>query len=64
MLSWPAGPRETDGVWAPHWYEAVESSTGFAPPGPRREGPPAELSALYEQSMPYYERLSAYRLRA
>ena len=21
MLSWPAGPRDSDGVWAPHWYE-------------------------------------------
>lgn len=32
MLSWPAGPRESDGVWAPHWYDAVERSTGFGPP--------------------------------
>ena len=23
MLSWPAGPRDSDGVWAPHWYDAV-----------------------------------------
>jgi hypothetical protein len=42
----------------------VESSTGFAPPGPKRDGPPPELSALYHESMPYYERLSGYRLRA
>lgn len=64
MLSWPAGPRETDGIWAPHWYAAVEASTGFAPPGPRRDGPPPGLSALYEESLPYYERLAAHRLRA
>ena len=35
MLSWPPGPRPSDGVWAPHWYAAVWSSTGFralAPP--------------------------------
>ena len=31
MLQWPAGSRESDGVWAPHWYEAVEKSTGFEP---------------------------------
>lgn len=31
MLSWPAGPRTSDGVWAPHWYAAVERSTGFTP---------------------------------
>ncbi len=29
MLLWPAGPRDTDGVWAKHWYSNVESSTGF-----------------------------------
>ena len=23
MLSWPAGPRASDGVWAPYWYDAV-----------------------------------------
>lgn len=31
MLSWPAGPRDSDGVWAPHWYDAVWASTGFKP---------------------------------
>jgi len=29
MLKWPAGPRASDGVWAPHWYGSVERSTGF-----------------------------------
>ena len=32
MLAWPAGRRPEDGVWAPHWYGAVERSTGFSPP--------------------------------
>ena len=40
MLSWPAGRRDSDGVWAPAWYEAVERSTGFVAPEPR---PPAPL---------------------
>lgn len=31
MLSWPSGPRDSDGVWAPHWYDAVWASTGFKP---------------------------------
>ena len=35
MLQWPAGPRASDGVWAPHWYQNVEASTGFAPWRPR-----------------------------
>ena len=37
MLSWPAGPRPSDGVWAPYWYDSVRRSTGFAPAAP---GPP------------------------
>ena len=31
MLSWPPGLRETDGVWAKHWYGEVAKSNGFAP---------------------------------
>jgi len=35
MLTWPAGPRASDGIWAPHWYAAVWKSTGFEPPRDR-----------------------------
>ena len=35
MLSWPPGPRDSDGIWAPHWYHAVRASTGFEPWRPR-----------------------------
>lgn len=63
MLSWPAGRRDSDGVWAPAWYDAVERSTGFAPP---RERPPAPLTEplrrLADQARPYYARLLAHRL--
>ncbi len=31
MLSWKAGERASDGVWAEHWYDAVHASTGFKP---------------------------------
>ncbi len=31
MLSWQAGARPEDGVWAPHWYTNVHKSTGFLP---------------------------------
>lgn len=31
MLKWPAGARDSDGIWAKHWYQAVEQSTGFEP---------------------------------
>lgn len=64
MLSWPAGPRATDGVWAPHWYAGVEASTGFAPYSPGSGDPlPDRLTPLLERCLPYYEALAPYRLR-
>ncbi len=64
MLSWPAGPRDTDGVWAPHWYAGVEASTGFAPYSPGSGDPlPDHLRPLLERCRPYYDALAAYRLR-
>jgi hypothetical protein len=62
MLHWPAGPRDTDGVWAPYWYESVWRSTGFGRSRPRDQALPAHLAALAEQCRPYYERLHARRL--
>jgi Sulfotransferase domain len=65
MLSWPAGPRATDGVWARHWYDRVIASTGFESPtetGPRKlEGRLAEMEALCR---PMYDKLREHRLRA
>lgn len=31
MCNWRQGRRDTDGIWASHWYNAVEASSGFAP---------------------------------
>lgn len=31
MLHWPAGRHPQDGIWASHWYDSVEASTGFSP---------------------------------
>ena len=31
MLSWPPGLRDTDGIWAKHWYGEVARSTSFQP---------------------------------
>jgi hypothetical protein len=62
MLSWPPGPRPTDGVWARHWYAAVEASTGFGPYDPRTATVPARLRWLVDQAQPYYDTLAAHRL--
>lgn len=57
MLSWPAGPRDSDGVWAPHWYESVMSSTGFGPPRTENLIVPDAYADMLEQCRPAYERL-------
>jgi len=62
MLHWPAGPRDSDGVWAPYWYDAVLASTGFEPYRPRHvELDGAALEAA-RRSRPHYERLHAARV--
>ncbi|MEZ5668359.1 MAG: HAD family hydrolase [Alphaproteobacteria bacterium] len=62
MLHWPPGPRPEDGVWAAHWYGAVLTSTGFAPP----EAPPPALDGaaarLAAQARPLYDAMLAFAL--
>ena len=62
MLSWPPGPRPEDGVWAPHWYAAVERSTGFEPYVAPVVEVPAHLQGLLERCQPYYDQLAPHRL--
>jgi len=64
MLAWPAGPRDTDGVWAPHWYAGVEASTGFVSESPGSHDPlPPRLEPLLDACRRYYDALPPYRLR-
>jgi len=63
MLSWPAGPRSSDGVWAPYWYDAVLRSTEFEPWRPRSTDLSPHDSAVAETCRPAYERLYAVRVR-
>lgn len=63
MLAWPPGLRETDGIWARHWYGEVATSTGFRKPAQReREPVPERLREVYERAVECYERLSKHRL--
>jgi hypothetical protein len=62
MLNWAPGRRETDGVWAEHWYGAVERSTGFGPPETDRVELASEALRLAERMRPYYERLAAHKI--
>jgi hypothetical protein len=64
MLSWPPGRRETDGVWAEHWYAAVERTTTFQPYRPKEEAVPPRFQGLLDECTVLYNRLAAVRLRA
>ncbi len=63
MLSWPPGRRDSDGLWAAHWYGAVEQSTGFMAPAKAKRDVPPHLSDLLQAAVPYYEALYPHRLR-
>jgi hypothetical protein len=62
MLSWPSGLRDTDGIWARHWYSEVAKSTSFQPYDPTPSEVPARLHEIYQQCCERYQRLYAYRL--
>lgn len=64
MLSWSAGARPEDGVWAPYWYESVHRSTGFAPYRPKTEPLAERLLPLLEECRPHYDRLYSHAIRS
>jgi Sulfotransferase domain len=64
MLQWPAGPRDTDGVWGPHWYDAVWASTGFSGYRPPSGDVPPALEPLLDRCRPLYDTLASHRLTA
>jgi hypothetical protein len=62
MLEWPAGRRESDGIWAKYWYAAVEASTGFEPWRPRAVTLDGAATRVAEVCLPHYRRLHAVRM--
>lgn len=65
MLAWPAGRRDSDGVWGPHWYATVEASTGFAKPESAAPPPalPARQEAMCAQAEAIYAEMLTHALR-
>lgn len=63
MLSWPAGAKPEDGVWAPYWYANVHASTGFGSHRPRAGPFPEPLEPLLDACLPLYERLLGHAIR-
>jgi hypothetical protein len=57
MLSWPAGPRREDGIWAKYWYQNLHQSTGFNRYHAKAEPFPPQLGRLLDECLPLYEDL-------
>ena len=63
MLQWEAGPKEYDGIWAPHWYANVHRSTGFEKQTTSDRPLPKHLESLYETASVYYQKLLQHALK-
>jgi len=64
MLGWQPGRRATDGPWAPHWYGAVEASTGFGAPDTETVELAEGARQLAMRCRPYYEKLACHKISA
>lgn len=70
MLHWERGARDTDGIWATHWYDRVRASTGFAasPASPDSDAPhpfpplPRAYQAVVDICRRDYDYLARYKL--
>lgn len=55
MLQWPAGGRDSDGVWAPWWYSNVVESTGFIEYTPKEITLDRTQQCIADRCEPYYQ---------
>jgi hypothetical protein len=62
MLSWEPGIRDTDGIWASHWYDSVAASTGFGTPDKTAVELEEGARRVADHCRPFYERLARYRI--
>ena len=57
MLKWPSGGHINDGVWAPHWYNSVWSSTGFMHSEESLPVLSKKMQLLCDDSLVFYEKM-------
>ena len=60
MLRWAPGKRDSDGIWAKHWYAIVERSTGFAPYEEDDTPVPENMRALLSECQALYDQMASY----
>ncbi|MEM9955535.1 MAG: HAD family hydrolase [Chloroflexota bacterium] len=62
MLLWRAGKRDSDGIWAKHWYKSVEASTEFMFYQDDNTPIPEHLGDILAECDDLYQQLEQYRL--
>jgi len=62
MLRWAPGLRDTDGIWAAHWYDAVAASTGFGAPDDHAPQLTGEERAVADACRADYEYLARFKI--
>jgi Sulfotransferase domain len=62
MLNWPKGPKQFDGVWAPHWYNAAWASENFSAPPAKNVELPAPLARIADAAQPHFQRLKQHAI--
>jgi hypothetical protein len=62
MLSWAAGPKPYDGVWAPYWYGNVHQSTGFEKQASSHDELPTQFEELFQTCKRDYDFLYKYSI--
>lgn len=62
MLSWKPGPRDSDGAWAPYWYDKVYQTTSFGPYRPKGMEVPPQMHVLRDECLDLYQQLAEYRI--
>ncbi len=64
MLKWEPGIRDTDGIWAPHWYGTVAASIGFGPPEEGAIDLTSDQQSIADACRPDYAMLAAHKITA
>lgn len=62
MLHWKKGPHPEDGIWGEHWYDKVNSSTGFGKPSEEMPVLDGEYRETADACRDDYEELARYRI--
>jgi len=63
MLKWPKGTRDSDGIWASHWYDAVVQSTGFRKAMPKALSLTNAQEKIADECRPFYNMLAEHAIQ-